>query len=139
MHTTLTGRYTDDPYFDPKSLRSAYHEWHDVEVLFEDRQPIEGCDLIVSYRAYVQYTDAGDSNLVRVELLETRSAEDFRRGRAPKSRALTAMPGAAGFGLLALVGLAALLRADAESESGRRQIADDIAKHRADRDEDFGA
>ena len=126
---TLSGRISTDPYFDPQSLRPPYHAWHHVEVDIDDRQPIAGTDLTISYRAFVRYTDSGDIEVQRVELLNARTAEDWRRGRRAASRPFST-------GHVDRI-LARLLLLDARSAGCRRDIRDGVAAPQDDRDQDF--
>ena len=128
-YLTLSGRISSDPYFDPRSLRRGYADWHEINVDIEDCEPINGGALTVSYRAVVRYSDAGDRSIVRVSLLQHQTQIDIRRGREPLVMELNPYDPAEN-------GLLNLLMAHANSKAAHQDIEDAIQRHQADRDEE---
>lgn len=124
----LTRKPNDDPFFDARSLRPDYNDR--VETFADvQSQPIDGVDFTADYRVHVRYTlaDLPSYTVLRVELLLTRSTEDWCRGRPQLAR----LP--AGLELC----LVPFLAWDAEHGPGREQVLDKIEQHQAERDDEL--
>ena len=129
-YVTLSGRLNTDPHFDPSSLRPGYQDLHDIEVDIDETEPIRDGALVVSYRAYVSYSDAGERKVRCVELLQHQSMDEHRRGRRANAYPLNPFDAAEN-------GLLNLLMAHAGTKAAQQIIEDDIQRHQADRDEEF--
>ncbi len=129
-YITLSGAVDTDPFFDPRSMRPSYQDEHEIPVDMEDHEPVPGCAVTVSYRAFVIYSDSGTRRLVRVELLKHQTMEELRRGRLRPSYALNPYaPSEAG--------LISVLMVDAAGKRASAAIEDEVQRHQADRDEEL--
>lgn len=130
IHTTLSGRFSDDPYFDVRSLRAGYNDWHETEVPLEEREIVPAACMYISYRVLVSYTDAGDTKIRGFELMLLQSAEDRRRGRPVQYKALD-LHNPIDRALLTL------MQADVETDTARSDIQGEIERDQEQRDEDL--